>query len=91
MASFHSCGISPVWNDRLKRDDNDGASSLAASLSRRFWNRVKPGAFVGINSAEEFFDLSLGRRDFLKGTEDVRGGVDGWSLLMRIGHGQLAL
>ena len=36
VASFHSCGISPVWNDRLKRDDNDSARSLAASFSKRF-------------------------------------------------------
>ena len=54
MASFHSCGISPVWNDRLKRDDNDGASSLAASLRRRFGIESNPGLLL----------LSTPRRSF---------------------------
>ena len=36
MASFHSCSISPFFDDRLERDGNDGASSLAAVLSKRF-------------------------------------------------------
>ena len=43
VASFDFCSISPVWNDRLKRDDNDGASSLAASLSRHFGIESNPG------------------------------------------------
>ena len=46
VASFHSCGISPVWNDRLKRDENDGASSLAASLSKRFGIESNPGLLL---------------------------------------------
>ena len=35
VASFQFCGICPVAKDRLKRSAREGASSVAASLSRR--------------------------------------------------------
>ena len=66
MASFHSCGISPVWNDRLKRNENDGASSLAASLSKRFGIESNPGlCWYQLHGG--VFRPQLGKSRFLEG------------------------
>ena len=45
VASFQSCGISPVSKNRLKRSAREGASSVAASLSRRVGMLSNPALF----------------------------------------------
>ena len=48
VASFQFCRISPVAKDRLERPAMEGASSVAASLSRRVGMLSKPSTFVGV-------------------------------------------
>ena len=48
VAFFQSCGIFPVAKDKLKRSARDGASSVAASLSRRVGMLSNPALFVGV-------------------------------------------
>ena len=59
VASFQFCGISPVAKDRLKRSAREGASSVAASLSRRVGMLSDP-ALLRVSSVLSNFSTSCG-------------------------------
>ena len=59
VASFQSCGISPVAKERLKRSAREGASSAAASLSRRAGMLSNP-ALLWVSSELSNFSTSCG-------------------------------
>ena len=59
VASFQFCGISPVAKDRLKRSAREGASSVAASLSRRMRMLSNP-ALLWVSSELSNLSTSCG-------------------------------
>ena len=59
VASCQFCGISPVAKDRLKRSAREGASSVAASLSRRVGMLSNP-ALLWVSSELSKFSTSCG-------------------------------